>query len=290
MHIAIAACRTNPQLSASNQTLQSALEATGARVSVLNWNEHSASEFLSCDLTLLRQTWDYQNDPGGFAAWLIRLHANGGRIEARPDLAIWNNDKRTLLELKQAGVEIPATFRSVEDAIAHQGDREGNRAPTEKLVLKPAFGGDGVGVEQTRFSDIEATQARIQQTLPGRPIMVQEFLPEIAEGEWKMTCIDGRVALAVHSKPRSGEFRINSRFGPTIDAAEPPDAARSAAEKIMAFVGAPLCARVDGVMRGDMFICTELELCDPDLHLHYAPEVATQLAQATLRRLDTAHS
>jgi glutathione synthase/RimK-type ligase-like ATP-grasp enzyme len=171
MHIAIAACRTNPQLSSSNKTLQSALETTGARVSVLNWNEHSASDFLSCDLILLRQTWDYQNDPGGFASWLIRLHANGGQIEARPDLAIWNNDKRTLMELKKAGVEIPATFRSVEDALADYGDRP----LTEKLVLKPAFGGDGVGVERTTYCAIETTRAKIQQDLPGRPIMVQEF-------------------------------------------------------------------------------------------------------------------
>lgn len=284
MQIAIAACRTNPQLSSSNKTLQSALEAAGARVSVLNWNEHAAADFLSCDLTLLRQTWDYQNDPGGFAAWLIRLDANGGQIEARPDLAIWNNDKRTLIELKAAGVEVPATFRSVEDALASQDDR----VLTEKLVLKPAFGGDGVGVEQTSYSDMEETQAKIQQDLPGRPIMVQEFLPEIGDGEWKMTCIEGKVELAVHAKPMSGEFRINSRYGPTIEAAEPPAAARSAAEKIMAFVGAPLCARVDGVMRADTFICTELELCDPDLHLHYAPEVAMILAEATLRRMEAA--
>lgn len=286
MHIAIAACRTNPLLSSSNKTLQLALEATGARVSVLNWNEHSASDFLSCDLTLLRQTWDYQNDPGGFAAWLVRLNANGGQIETRPDLAIWNNDKRTLIELEEAGVQTPTTFRSVEDAIASQGDP----GQIDKFVLKPAFGGDGIGVEQTSYSEIESTRAKIQQHLPGRPIMVQEFLPEIGDGEWKMTCIDGKVELAVHAKPMSGEFRINSRFGPTIEAAEPPDAARSAAEKIMAFVGAPLCARVDGVMRGDKFICTELELCDPDLHLHYAPGVATILAAATLRRMDTVQS
>lgn len=143
MHICIAACRANPQLSSSNRTLQSALKAYGARVSVLNWNEHTVAEFLSCDLILLRQTWDYQNDPGGFAAWLIRLHAMGAQIEARPDLAIWNNDKRTLIEIKDAGVEIPETYRSVEDAIARQGDR----GSTEKLVLKPAFGGDGVGVD-----------------------------------------------------------------------------------------------------------------------------------------------
>jgi len=280
MRIAIAACSTNPELSASNKTLRTALETIGAQVSVLNWNEHSASDFLSCDLTFLRQTWDYQEDPGGFAAWLIRLHAQGGQIEVRPDLAIWNNDKRTLLELRNAGIEIPATFSSVEEAVASQSDRRS----IEKYVLKPAFGGDGIGVELTSPSDLEASVTSFKENLPGRPIMVQEFLPEIGDGEWKMICIEGKVALAVCAKPRTGEFRINSRFGPIIDASEPPDAARSAAEKIMAFVGAPLCARVDGVMRGDAFVCTELELCDPDLYLHYAPEVAKTLAEATLRR------
>ena len=286
MRIAIAACATNPELSASNREFRIALEAQGTDVVVLNWNEHAATDFLSCDLTVLRQTWDYQADPGGFAAWLIRLQALGARTEARADLAIWNNDKRTLIELKEAGVEIPVTFRSVEDAISQQKDNP----EIENLVLKPAFGGDGIGVELTTFSEIEYSMAKLRQSLPGRPIMVQEFLPEIGDGEWKMTCIEGRAELAVCAEPSEGEFRINSRFGPTVTVAAPPVAARLAAEKIMAFVGNPLCGRVDGVMRGDTFLCTELELCDPDLHLHYAPEVATVLAKAALRRLKSAYS
>jgi len=283
MRIAIAACRTNPELSPSNKAFQRALEAIGAQVTVLNWNEHSALDFLACDLTVLRQTWDYQNDPGGFAAWLVRLHAQGGQIEARPDLAIWNNDKRTLIELKDAGFMIPITFRSVEDALVGRDDQ----GLMDKLVLKPAFGGDGVGVELTNYSDVRTDAASLAQNLLGRPILVQEFLPEIKDGEWKMTCINGKVELAVHSKPQPGEFRINSRFGPIIDVLEPPDAARSVAEKIMAYVGTPLCARVDGVMRENTFVCTELELCDPDLHLHYAPEAANLLAEAAVQRVET---
>jgi glutathione synthase/RimK-type ligase-like ATP-grasp enzyme len=281
MRIAIAACATNPDLSASNREYQNALAAIGADVVVLNWNSHASADFLSCDLTVLRQTWDYQADPGGFAAWLIRLHALGAKTEARPDLAIWNNDKRTLIELEQAGICIPLTYRSVEEALSK---RMGS-ANDDGIVLKPVFGGDGNGVELTTFSDIEKALQKLQTEAPGRPVMVQEFLPEIRNGEWKMTCIEGKVELAVCAKPNEGEFRINSRFRPSISIAEPPSAARSAAEKIIAFVGAPLCARVDGVMRDDMFICTELELCDPDLHLHLAPHVAGLLAEATLQRV-----
>lgn len=281
MRIAIAACATNPELSASNRAFENALKSSGVDVTVLNWNGHTTAEFLACDLTVLRQTWDYKDDPGGFAAWLVRLHALGAKIEARPDLAIWNNDKRTLIDLKDAGVQIPLTFRSFEDALANRAES----SMSEDVVLKPVFGGDGVGVELTTLSEIELALGSLQQSVPTRPIMVQEFLPQIGDGEWKMTCIEGRVELTVCAKPTEGEFRINSRFGPNVRVSEPPAAAKSAAEMIMRFVGNPLCGRVDGVMRDGAFVCTELELCDPDLHLHYAPEVATLLAEAVIQRL-----
>lgn len=281
MRIAIVACATHPTLSASNQVFQNALEAEGAEVKVLNWNEHPASAFLSSDLICLRQTWDYQFDPGGFAAWLVGLQAHGANIQPSPHLAIWNNDKRTITELQQEGFETPLTFSSAEQALRSKNDF----AQLETVVLKPAFGGDGEGVEMVDVADMASALDALNKKLPGRPFMVQEYLSEIADGEWKMTCIDGKVALAVHAIPPAGEFRTNSRFEPVVTVQEPPDAARAAAEEIMDFVGMPLCGRVDGVMRGDTFICTELELCDPDLHLHHDPDVAQKLAKATIYQL-----
>ena len=48
-------------------------------------------------------------------------------------------------------------------------------------------------------------------------------------------------------------------------------------------LGEPLlCVRVDGVLRDENFICTELEPTDSDLHLHLADGSATRLAAATL--------
>lgn len=281
MRIAIVACATHPTLSASNQVFQNALEAEGAEVKVLNWNEHPASAFLSSDLICLRQTWDYQLDPGGFAAWLVGLQAHGANIHPPPHLAIWNNDKRTIAELQHEGFETPLTFSSAEQALRSKHDL----AQLETVVLKPAFGGDSEGVEMVDVADMVSALDALNKKLPGRPFMVQEYLSEIADGEWKMTCIDGKVELAVHAIPPAGEFRTNSRFEPVVTVQEPPDAARAAAEEIMDFVGMPLCGRVDGVMRGDTFICTELELCDPDLHLHHDPDVAQKLAKATIYQL-----
>ncbi|MEL6266119.1 MAG: hypothetical protein AAFR52_10820 [Pseudomonadota bacterium] len=280
MRIAIAACARNPSLSRSNACYRHSLEARGAEVAVLAWNRDPMAAFLRHDLVVLRQTWDYQEDPGGFAAWLVRLEALGGRVEAPAPLAIWNNDKRTLVELGAAGIPIPETVAlrdGVETALP-------SGTGTDRIVLKPAFGGDGVGVGVCNRAEIGATLRELHAEAPGRPYMAQAFLPEIGGGEWKMTVIEGAVALAVRAVPRAGEFRINTRFGPSIEVATPPAAARRCAERVMQIVGTPLCGRVDGVMRGDGFICTEVELCDPDLHLHHDPTVADHLAERTLVR------
>ncbi|MEO1458783.1 MAG: hypothetical protein AAFV49_14670 [Pseudomonadota bacterium] len=280
MKIALAACAKNPVLSASNDRLRQALLARGVDCPVLRWNADPFEDFLACDLTVLRQTWDYQDDPGGFAAWLVRLEALGGRVEAPARLAVWNNDKRTLVELERYGIAVPRTV-----PLPASGDPAALAAiPTERIVLKPAFGGDGIGVQLADRAGLADALERSAAEAPGRPLMAQEFLPEIGEGEWKLTCIAGAVALAVRARPKPGEFRINSRFQPEVAVVAPPEPARRAAEQLMAALGTPLCGRVDGVMKAGGFICTELELADPDLHLHLQPEAAETLADAVLAR------
>lgn len=281
MKIAIAACARYPELSASNACLRDALTANGAEAPVLLWNRDTFASFLACDLILLRQTWDYMDDPGGFASWLIQLETLGGRAENPGRLAIWNNDKRTLSQLDALGVETPRTTTIVDDGqptlLAP--------LPQGRIVLKPAFGGGGHGVKLCEPDALAEEVAVLRTEAPGQPIMAQEFLPEIADGEWKMTCIDGSVALAIHAVPRNGEFRINNRFGPDVTHRDPPEAARRAAETLMHALGTPLCGRVDGVMRGNRFLCTELELTDPDLHLHHDADVAHKLARGAIARV-----
>ncbi|MEO1612877.1 MAG: hypothetical protein AAFU55_11095, partial [Pseudomonadota bacterium] len=139
--IAIAAGAANPVLSRSNQALAEALAAEGAEVETLLWNRDSDAAFLAGDLTLLRQTWDYQRDPAAYAAWISRLSAQGAKIDADPRLALWNNDKRTLGEAGEAGVAVPAFLpadgASGPDLATALGPR---------FVLKPAVGGSGYGV------------------------------------------------------------------------------------------------------------------------------------------------
>ncbi|TQV83751.1 ATP-grasp domain-containing protein [Denitrobaculum tricleocarpae] len=280
--IILATCAKYPRLSASNSAYADALRSKGCDVQTPAWNEAPIEAFLDSDLILLRQTWDYQDDPGGFAAWVARVSSLKGNIENPPELVIWNNDKRTLNEVTQSGVPVPPTCGLMPEAPAEMF----SRLDSEKIVLKPAFGGSGTGVRLCSEADFEGQLCDARREAPGRPFLAQAFLPEIAAGEWKITCIGGRVAFAVHAKPKPGEFRINSRFDPTIRVLQPPLGAVRAAEDILAWIRRPLiCCRIDGVMRGEDFICTELELTDPDLHLDLFDTGAGLLAQATLDHL-----
>lgn len=280
--IVIASCAQYPVLSASNKAYADALADQGADVDVLPWNQAPLSQFCNSDLIVLRQTWDYQNDPGGYAAWASRLRTLSARVENPPELAIWNNDKRTIRELSATGVQIPRTCHIEDQAPEEIFSSIG----TDKVVLKPAFGGSGVGVTLCERDTFAERLREARNDAPGRPFIAQEFLPEIANGEWKLTYIDRELAVSYHAVPSPGEFRINTRFRPIADVKSPPPEADTAARNVLSWISHPLLyCRIDGVMRGDTFVCTELELTDPDLHLHLVPGAAQKMAIATLERI-----
>ena len=283
MRTAIAVCRLFPELSASNQAYLQALEAAGAEVDCLAWNVAPIAAFHDYDVVVLRQTWDYQVDAAGFAAWLSRLAMDGVALHNPAPVAIWNNDKRTITELAEAGFDVPATA----DLDRHEIGEAASRIGGETFVLKPAYGGGGVGVRLAKRQELSAALEEAQTEAPGRPFMLQEFLPEIDQGEWSLSFSGGAFSHAVVKIPRRGEFRVNNRFSPESRLAEPPAGVAESAAAILASIPAPLLyARVDGVLRAGRFICTELELCDPDLHLHMAPGSAERLAAATLAAAD----
>lgn len=58
-----------------------------------------------------------------------------------------------------------------------------------------------------------------------RSLLVQEFVPEIAQGETQFVLFDGKVSHAVLKRPRPGEFRTNSAFAPEMELLVPLPAA-----------------------------------------------------------------
>jgi glutathione synthase len=50
------------------------------------------------------------------------------------------------------------------------------------------------------------------------PFMVQQFLPEVGEGDKRIVLVDGEVAGAINRKPGAGEIRSNLAAGGSAEA------------------------------------------------------------------------
>lgn len=111
-------------------------------------------------------------------------------------------------------------------------------AQFDKVVLKPCYlaSGNGIVVSSASDPDFAAHVETILAAEPRGPVIAQEFLPEVSEGDTRVMVVDGEVVGAVGRKPAEGEFRANIAAGGTSMAVDLTDAQASAAADVGAFV------------------------------------------------------
>jgi glutathione synthase/RimK-type ligase-like ATP-grasp enzyme len=199
-------------------------------------------------------------------------------------LVHWNLRKDYLDKLAMAGVRVPhsqlvpATSAAITQVIRERG--------WPRAVVKPTTGASGYFVDLVTADDVAAMVARLPPEVREDGVIVQEFLPEIADGELSLVYFDGVFSHAVRKQPPAGEFRVNSRFGATRSAETPStEVVAQGAATLRALPELPLYARVDGVVRDSALIVLEVEVLEPALFMEYAPLSADRFADATLRRL-----
>jgi glutathione synthase/RimK-type ligase-like ATP-grasp enzyme len=153
-------------------------------------------------------------------------------------------------------------------------------------VVKPASGASGYSVELVERDAAAAAVGKLAAEAHATGIVVQEFLPQIAEGELSLVYFNGVHSHAVRKIPAAGEFRVNSRFN-AIRRADKPDTAIVAdgMAALRSLPEMPLYARVDGVVRENRLVVIELELIEPALFLDFDPPSAERFAEATIARL-----
>ena len=238
--------------------------------------------FAQATAVVIRSTWDYHEAPEAYLAWLARLDPR--RTFNDPALIRWNLSKAHVLNLARRGARVPRSLDVAADpsavmrALDALGLREG--------VIKPLVGASGFGVERVARETLPADLARARASKALDRVLVQEFIPEIRDGELAGVFFDGTFSHGLRRRAAAGEFRINSQFGGTMDATTLPGGTVEAMSAVLALLpGPPLYARVDGVVRDDGFVLMELEINEPALGLHLAPGSADRFAEALLRRL-----
>ena len=88
------------------------------------------------------------------------------------------------------------------------------RAKHGDIIVKPLFGNGGAGVFHLRPEDsnlnslLEMFAARARE-----PLMVQQYLPAVRQGDKRVILIDGEALGAVNRVPAAGESRSNMHVG-----------------------------------------------------------------------------
>ncbi len=276
--IVLATSADDPAITVSDALYAEALRRRGCAVVGAPWDGPRAA-FDGASAVVIRSTWGYYRTPEAFRDWTEAMAA-ATRLFNPIGLVRWNLRKDYVATLAAAGIRVPLTRIVPRDAAAIA--RVFAETGWQRAVVKPATGASGHAVELVARDAVAAALPR----LAGDAVLVQEFLPEIAEGEVSLVYLDGVFSHAIRKRPPAGEFRVNSRFGATRAAEVPTETViGQGAAALGVLPEQPLYARVDGVVRGETLIVIEIEVLEPALFLDFDPAAAERFAEATLRRL-----
>jgi glutathione synthase/RimK-type ligase-like ATP-grasp enzyme len=262
--------------------LAAALERRGIRVAPVVWTEMKPDS-LACDLLLVRSVWDYHLRPQDFMRWIDEA---SGRITVLnpPEMIRWNMDKRYLRQIETAGFRVPKTVFLTEGTetnmaqVMHAGG-------FGEAVVKPTISASAYETRRIKPATRQQNEW-LDAMLTTRPMMVQEFIPEIQSGgEWSLIFAGMEFTHAAHKIPKAGDFRVQEEHGGLHKRRNPPKQALAMAQEILQrFAPEAVYCRVDLVMRGEHATLMELELIEPLLHFELAPEAADVMA-AKLKQL-----
>lgn len=285
MRVMLASCRDLPAHEHDDLPLVAALRAAGASCETAAWDDPEAA-WSRADACLIRTTWDWQERPLAFLAWVDRVGA-ATRLFNPPELVRWNLDKRYLRQLESEGVPVVPT-RWLEAGDAKSLDRELDALGCPRAFLKPVFGANALGT--LRFDDDAAGRARARAHLAARrePFLLQPYLETVeSRGEVSVIFVAGEITHAVRKIPRAGDYRVQDDWGATDRPESVSPELRAAATSAHALAPWPaLYARADFLEAPDgRLLLTELELVEPSLFFRHAPEAAAVLARALIHAI-----
>jgi glutathione synthase/RimK-type ligase-like ATP-grasp enzyme len=251
-----------------------ALTAAGLLVEQRVWTD--PGDLAGHELILPLFAWGYQRDVARWYGLLDRIESEALPVANPVPVLRWNSDKAYLTDLAAKGVAVVPTVEVAALDVAALADAR-RALGTEEVVIKPAVSGGADGTHRI------AADASIPADALGQRRLVQPLMPGIlTEGEFSLFFFGGRFSHAIVKRPAAGDFRVQEQFGGRETAWEASDAARTlAAMALAAAPAAPVYARVDmvGDAAGRLHVM-ELELIEPSLFLHHAPDKGAAFAQA----------
>lgn len=280
MKLAILTCSEMPDMLPYDKEVIYMLQKRGINVTVFVWDELFSEKIdfiVEFDAVLLRTIWDYYQKVDDFLALLDSLEAINVPVFNPIDILRWNMDKKYLAELQDEGFDIIPTifnFNGEDNSFAKAVSKGWN-----KMILKPMISGGSYHTFIIYSNEELKYNTLISEHYVDRPFMLQEFIPEISEGEISTLTIsdfssnNNDFSYSVIKVPKKGDYRVQFNFGGVYSIGEvDPVIIRIGSQITKRFGNRLLYQRLDGLWRNGKFLIMEIELIEPDLYLNYSKE------------------
>jgi hypothetical protein len=254
------------------------LVANGIKVVPLVWTKEVLPELGPSDYVIIRTPWDYLNEYERFREWVNQLSFQN----------VFNSEKYYLQALEKGGIKTVPTrwIKAKTDAEVHKAID--TAFPGSEIVIKPVIGAGALDTFRLKVGTYPSKGLFLNQ-----PVMIQPFLSEvITDGECSMVYFSGKFSHAILKKPKSGDFRVQESYGGIMSPFVPSRGELKFGEDIFLQLQVnfpleplPLYARIDYVKVNGTPHLMELELLEPDLYFHHAPESIPKFVQALLSRM-----
>lgn len=255
------------------------------RVEEVPWRRRGV-EWRAFDVVVVRTTWDYQHHLVEFLRVLGEIEAAGVLLLNPREVVAWNARKTYLRDLGQRGLPVVPTRWGnglPPGALASLGEALGG----EEFVIKPVVGANALDTFRLPRAPGAELEARLAALYDRRDWMAQPFVRSVLdEGEHSLCYFDGAYSHAIRKVPRAGDFRVQEEHGGRIRRAQPDEALRGTAARVLDAMGdPPFQARVDLVKLDDgSWALMELEVIEPSLYFRTDPGAAGRFADALDRQ------
>ncbi|MAU13069.1 MAG: hypothetical protein CL607_24845 [Anaerolineaceae bacterium] len=247
------------------------LKRHGIEAEFVIWDDECI-DWSRYDAVLVRSIWNYHEKPQIFLDWLSSLESQSIPVANKPDILRWNMDKRYLRDLAVHNIPtLPTVW--VEDSCKTSLLTILETNTWQEAVIKPTVSNSAINTWRTDIASAKSDQARFEALMQRKRVMVQQFAPQIATGEYSFLFFGGTFSHLVLKKPAENAYFVQAEYGGTttlIDAieahyVEQAEDILSAATQIIGHT--PTYARVDVIDDGGTLVLMELELIEPELFL-----------------------
>jgi len=243
------------------------LETKGLIVQRPEWNDLQI-DWKQFDVVILKSPWDYHDNFDSFILWLSELDKAGIKVLNPFTTVLWNSDKHYLKQIADDGLPVIKSI-FLEKGIVPDLAELLDKSRCKKMIIKPCVSASAKNTMLLTFDTISSVQNAINGLLANESFLVQPFMEEILQGELSFMFFNGNFSHSTLKVPKTGDFRVQSEYGGTVQKINTDIAHLQAAGKYVEKYGkGTLYARVDGIISNGTFVLMELELIEPYLFLN----------------------